>query len=388
VPKAATIRIRSPGAVCERVSSLLETAETSPRQLVKQNDMTTITATQAKDLLVKSWSEFNKDQAPRLGAALAYYTVLSLAPLLILLIALAALLFGKEAATGQLVSQIQGMVGKEGAEAIQQMIAGASKPTSGIVASIIGFLTLLFGASSVAGELKAALNIIWDRPPESGDGVVGMVTQRSKALGVVLAGGFLLLVSLTVSSLVAAAGAFFTDILPIPEFIMHAALFVLSLLVIAAVFAVLFKYLPDVNVQWHDVFIGAIFTSFLFTIGKFAIGMYLGKASLGSTYGAAGSLVIVLVWVYYSAQIFFFGAEFTQVYAEEYGSDPAKTRNKAKNATPIPGPAAEKRPRRPYAEIVGEQATGVSKGASSTVGTILGSALAITKLVRIFRRSR
>ena len=168
--------------------------------------MSKITATQAKDLLVKSWSEFNEDQAPRLGAALAYYTILSLAPLLILLIALAGLVFGKEAATGQLASQIQGMVGKEGAEAIQQMIAGASKPASGIVASIIGFLTLLFGASSVAGELKAALNIIWDRPADSGDGVVGMVVQRSKALGVVLGGGFLLLVSLTVSSLVAAAG--------------------------------------------------------------------------------------------------------------------------------------------------------------------------------------
>ena len=170
-------------------------------RLGKRSRMTTITATQAKDLLVKSWSEFNEDQAPRLGAALAYYTVLSLAPLLILLIALAGLVFGKEAATGQLVSQIQGMVGKEGAEAIQQMIAGASKPASGIVASIIGFLTLLFGASSVAGELKAALNIIWDRPADSGEGVVGMVTQRSKALGVVLGGGFLLLVSLTVSSL-------------------------------------------------------------------------------------------------------------------------------------------------------------------------------------------
>ena len=267
-----------------------------------------ITASQAKDLLVKSWADFNKDQAPRLGAALAYYTVLSLAPLLILLIALAGLVFGKEAAQGQLIGELQGMVGTEGAEAIQQMIAGANKPATGILASIIGFLTLVFGASSVAGELKAALNLIWNLPADSGEGIVGMVKQRSKALGVVLGCGFLLLVSLAVSSVIAAAGKFFTGLLPIPEFVMQGVMFVVAVLVITGVFAVLFKYLPDVDVQWHDVFIGAAFTAFLFTIGKFAIGMYLGKASFGSTYGAAGSLVIVLVWVYYSAQIFFFGA--------------------------------------------------------------------------------
>jgi membrane protein len=350
--------------------------------------MATIKGAEAKDLLIKCWSEFNEDQAPRLGAALAYYTVLSLAPLLIVLIAIAGLVFGKEAATGQLFSQIQGMVGKEGAEAIEQMIAGASKPASGIVASIIGFLTLLFGASSVAGELKAALNIIWDRPPDSGEGVVGMVAQRSKALGVVLGGGFLLLVSLTVSSLVAAAGAFFTGILPIPEFVMHAVLFVVSLFVIAGVFAVLFKYLPDVNVQWHDVFIGALFTSFLFTIGKFAIGMYLGKASFGSTYGAAGSLVIVLVWVYYSAQIFFFGAEFTQVYAEQYGSDPTKKRDKATKATPAPVTTAEQNRKPSYAEPVRQRATGVNGVVTAIAGTVLSSALVFTKLVQMFRRSR
>ena len=184
-------------------------------------------------------------------------------------------------------------------------------------------------------------------------------------------------------------GAFFTGILPIPEFGMHAVSFVVSLLVIAGVFAVLFKYLPDVNVQWHDVFIGALFTSLLFTIGKFAIGMYLGKASFGSTYGAAGSLVIVLVWVYYSAQIFFFGAEFTKVYAEQYGSDPAKKRGHAKNATPISIPAAEKKNTNPsYAEPVGQQATGVNGGATATAGTVLGSVLIITKLVQMFRRSR
>ncbi len=160
------------------------------------------------------------------------------------------------------------------------------------------------------------------------------------------------------------------------------------MLVIAGVFAVLFKYLPDVNVQWHDVFIGALFTSLLFTIGKFAIGMYLGKASFGSTYGAAGSLVIVLVWVYYSAQIFFFGAEFTQVYAEQYGSDPAKKREKAKKAAPALVPAGEKNTKPCYAEPVGQEATSVNSGATATAGAVLGSALVLTKLMRMFRQSR
>jgi membrane protein len=178
--------------------------------------MATISAAQAKDLLVKSWNEFNEDQAPRLGAALAYYTVLSLAPLIILLIAIAGFVFGEEAARGQLFGEINNMVGPEGAKAIQSMVVNASKPATGIVASVIGFLTLIFGASSVAGELKASLNTIWDRPDQN-EGIVGMVKQRSKALAVVLGCGFLLLVSLAVSSAIAAAGKFFTGMLPIHD---------------------------------------------------------------------------------------------------------------------------------------------------------------------------
>jgi membrane protein len=277
------------------------------------------------------------------------------------------------------------MVGKEGAEAIQSMVAGASKPATGVIASIIGFLTLIFGASSVAGELKASLNTIWDRPDEDA-GIVGIVKQRSKALGVVLGCGFLLLVSLAVSSTIAAAGKFFTGMLPIPEFVMTAVMFVVSVAVITGVFAVLFKYLPDVDIQWNDVFVGAAFTALLFTIGKFLIGMYLGKASFGSTYGAAGSLVIVLVWVYYSAQIFFFGAEFTEVYAERYGSDPSRKRERKHKRTHEPSAAAPKKPS--YAEPVASQSTAGMSGATAATGTVLGSALAITKLVQLFRRSR
>jgi membrane protein len=338
--------------------------------------MKSISAAQAKALLLKSWKEFNDDQVPRLGAALAYYTALSLAPLLILLIAIAGFVFGREAAQGQLFGQLTSMVGPEGAKAIEGMVAGASKPSSGIMASIIGFLTLIFGASSVAGELKSSLNIIWNRPQDDSGGITSLVTDRSKALGVVLGGGFLLLVSLTVSSALAAAGSFMGDMMPIPAFVLEALNFVVSIVVIAGVFAVLFKYLPDVRIEWHDVLIGAAFTSVLFTIGKFLIGMYLGKASFGSTYGAAGSLVIVLVWVYYSAQIFFFGAEFTQVYAREFGSDPLRRRKSADQPKMVTTPAPNEVPAAYESSAVG------------AVGSLLGGALALSRILSLFRSKK
>ena len=326
-----------------------------------------MTLSQAKTLFSKSWTEFNADNAPRLGAALAYYTILSLAPLLILLIAVAGLVFGKEAAQGQLFGQIRDLVGAQGAEAIEAIVRAASKPSSGIAASIIGFLTLLFGASSVANELRSSLNAIW-HTTNTGGGVKAMMKDRSKALAVVLAGGFLLLVSLVLTSAIAAAGEFVSHLLPLPEIVLQLLNFLVGLIVISGVFAVLFKYLPDVHLEWDDVMFGALFTSVLFSAGKFLIGLYLGKASFGSTYGAAGSLVIVLVWVYYSAQIFFFGAESTKVYARDFGSDPQ---------TPAPKPAEPE-----YAATVAQPAT----GAVGTVGSLLGGALAISKLVNAFRR--
>jgi membrane protein len=242
--------------------------------------------------------------------------------LLILLIALAGLVFGKEAAQGQLFGEIRNMVGPEGAKAIEEMVQNAAKPASGIVASLIGLVTLVFGASSVASELRTSLNTIWDQPQDPNEGIAATVKHRSYALAVVLGCGFLLVVSLAVSSVIAAAGKFATGWLPFSEPVLFVLNLIISVTILTIVFAFLFKYLPDVTVRWHDVLLGAAVTAFLFTIGKFLIGMYLGKASFGSTYGAAGSLVIVLVWVYYSAQIFFFGAEFTQVYACEHGSDP------------------------------------------------------------------
>jgi membrane protein len=327
-----------------------------------------ITVTQAKNILLKSWKEFNDDQAPRLGAALAYYTLLSLAPLLILLIAVAGLVFGKQAAQGQLLNEITNMVGTQGGQAIQEMIKSASKPSSGIIASIIGFVTLIFGASSVAGELKASVNVIWDLPLKSG-GLKDMIKQRSIALAVVLGCGFLLLVSLVVSSAISAAGKFVADMLPVPEVVLQVLGFVLSFAVITGVFAALLKYLPDVHVEWRDVLAGAAFTALLFTIGEYLIGMYLGKAGFASTYGAAGSLVIVLVWVYYSSQIFFFGAEFTQIYSNEYGSRPLK--NKA------PKPADTVVPRH-----------GGENAALAGVGSLLGGALVFSRIASLFRHRK
>lgn len=340
-----------------------------------------------KQLFLKTWKEWNDDQAPRLGAALAYYTVLSLAPLLLLMIAAAGLIFGEEAARGQLMRQIQDLVGSEGGQAIQTMVQNASKPGSGILASIIGFAVLLFGASTVAAELKASLDQVWNKHPSENSGIKELVTQRSYALVVVLGCGFLLLVSLAVSSAIAAAGTFVSNMLPLPEFVLELLNLLASIVVITGVFAVLFKYLPDANIQWRDVLLGAAFTSVLFSIGKMLIGLYLGKASFGSTYGAAGSLVIVLVWVYYSSQILFFGAEFTQVYAASHGSDPLQRRHRR-------SPVHQKQPETAAGPELGPVAAHGNAGLQSSAGekaggvfgSVLGSALAVTKIVRGFRR--
>jgi membrane protein len=338
-----------------------------------------------KRLLMQTWTEWNKDNAPRLGAALAYYTTLSLAPLLILVIAIAGLVLGEEAARGQLMRQVGDLIGKEGGEAVQNMVQAASKPAQGTIASIIGFLVLLFGASTVAAELRASLNEIWNKQPAESGGLKEIVTERSYALGVVLGCGFLLLVSLVVSSGVAAAGEFMGGMLPVPEVVLHVINIAVGIVVIAGVFAVLFKYLPDVNIEWRDVFLGALFTSVLFAIGRVLIGLYLGKASFGSTYGAAGSLVIVLVWVYYSSQILFFGAEFTQVYAREHGSDPLRTRRRHHSHTqPEPQPAAAPGTGGPAHGNTALAGTG--ERTAGLFGGLIGSALAATRIFRTLKR--
>lgn len=269
-------------------------------------------------LLRQAFADWQKDNAARLGAALSYYTLFSLAPLLIVAIAVAGFFFGHEAAQGQIVVQIQGLVGDEGARAVQDMIENSRQPAVGLLATVIGVATLLLGATGAFTELKSALNIVWDVPDEGG-GLRALLRGRLWAFAMVLAVGFLLMVSLLISAAVAAAGGFFEwmGIAPAAVQLVNS---VASFLVITVLFALLFKFLPDTEVQWRDVWVGALMTSALFTVGKLLIGLYLGRSSVASVYGAAGSVVVLVLWVYYAAQIFFFGAEVTQAYAHRHGS--------------------------------------------------------------------
>lgn len=271
-------------------------------------------------LLKESFAEWKKDKASTLGAALAYYTFFSMAPLLIIVIAIAGLAFGQEAAQGRIVDQINWLVGSDGAKAIQDVLESTKKPEAGILATIIGVITLLIGASTAFTELQDALNTIWDIEPEEHSGVWSLMKNRFLSFAMVLGIGFLLLVSLLLSALLTGVGEFMSGLLPLPEPILQGLNMIFSVAVITVLFAMIYKILPDARIEWKDVWIGSLVTSVLFTLGKFLIGLYLGQSSLGSAYGAAGSLVIVLVWVYYSVQIVFFGAEFTQVYANTYGS--------------------------------------------------------------------
>jgi membrane protein len=240
--------------------------------------------------------------------------------LLVLTIAIAGLAFGKDAAQQAMMGQIESLVGPQSAAAIQQMLEIAQKPSSGALASLIAIGTLLLGASGVFAQLQDALNTVWGVEPKTGRDIWGIIKDRFFSFMAVLGTGFLLLVSLVLSAALAAFGKLFLNSLPGQEAALHLANFAISFGVITLLFAMMFKLLPDATIAWRDVWIGAGLTSLLFTVGKFLIGMYLGKADVGSAYGAAGSLVILLVWVYYSSQILLFGAEFTSVYANRYGS--------------------------------------------------------------------
>jgi membrane protein len=269
----------------------------------------------------QTFAEWSEDKAPRLAAALAYYTVFALAPLLLIAIAVAGLFFGREAATHQIGEQISGLLGPTAGEAINSMVQAASaKQGSGIAASIIGIATLLFAASGVFGELQDSLDTIWEVQPKPGLGIWGTIKKRFFSFGMVLGVGFLLLVSLVISAMLSAIGGFVAGDQFGQTLIWKTINFVISFGVTTVLFALIFKVLPDAEVQWGDVWIGALVTALLFTIGKAAIGWYLGRPGTTSAYGAAGSFVALLLWVYYSAQILFIGAEFTQVYAKAYGS--------------------------------------------------------------------
>lgn len=290
-------------------------------------------------LITESAEEWDKDKCPRLGAAISYYTLFSLAPILIIAIAIAGLIFGQEAAQGQIVAQIQGLVGSEGAQAVQTMLENAYKSSDSVWATAIALATLMIGATGVFIELQDSLNTVWEVMPKPGRGIKGILQDRLFSFGVVLGVGFLLLVSLILSAGLTALSNYASSLLPGTAFIWQVVNFVVSFAVTTFLFAMIYKLLPDVKLEWKHVWIGGAVTAVLFTIGKFLIGLYLGNSSTASTYGAAGSLVVLLVWVYYSAQIFLFGAEFTQVYARRHCKDKVPPQD---NAISLEGVARDK----------------------------------------------
>lgn len=268
----------------------------------------------AKDTF-KDWSE---DKASRLGASLAYYTIFSIGPLLLITVAIASFVFND--AEQQIVGTVSGVIGKEGGDVISSTIQNANKGGANIIATVIGIVTLLLGASGVFGQLKDSLNTIWEVQPKPNQGILATLKDRFLSFTMVLGTGFLLLVSLVVNATVAALSTWLNNILPGGDLIGKIISLALTFLIVTVMFALLFRFLPDVDIKWKDVWIGAAITALLFGLGQFALGLYLQFGNVGSAFGATGSLVVVLVWIYYSAQIFLFGAEFTQVYTNKFGS--------------------------------------------------------------------
>lgn len=271
-----------------------------------------------------AYQGWKQDNASRLSAALAYYTIFSLAPLLVIVIAITGLIWEAEAVRAQILSQIQSLVGAEGADFVANLITNTGSPGEDIVVLIIGIITLLFGALGVFNELHNSLNIILNVKQEQAKGflqaVKKVIIDRLLSFTMILGIGFLLLVSLVVTAGLSATQETIGNAFPMSEFILQVVNLVISLGVITVLFALIFKFLPDAQIAWRDVWLGAFVTAMLFSIGKMAIGIYLGNSAVASIFGAAGSLVLLLLWIYYSAQILFFGAEFTQVYANKYGS--------------------------------------------------------------------
>lgn len=271
------------------------------------------------ELFKATFREWREDKAPRLAAALSYYTVFSMAPLLVLVVAVAGLVFGEQAVQGHIVEELEGSVGREAAQLLERAIAGARRPGAGAMATTVGIVLLLLGASGVFGQLQDALNTVWEVKPAPGGGVKGLLVKRLISFAAVLAVGFVLLVSLVASAAVSATGELVAGYYPRLAPALGLIDFMASLGVITLLFALLLKYLPDAHISWRQVWVGAAFTALLFVVGKSVIGFYLGRTDPGSAYGVAGALVVILLWVYYSSLIFLFGAEFTQVQGRRAG---------------------------------------------------------------------
>lgn len=274
---------------------------------------------QLVEIVKETAADWKADNATRLSASLAYYTVLSVAPMLVLAVSVAGLVYGEDAAKGQIAHQISGVVGAQAGQAIETVLMHAKAPEQGIFGSLIGIVVLLFGASGVFGELQASLNEIWKVAPRPGRGFWGIVQQRFFSFAMVLGVAFLLLVSLLLSALIAGIGGAFSRALPGGAWVWQSFNFLFSLGIVSGLFALIYKVLPDADVGWRDVWVGALVTALLFSIGKLGLALYLGRASVASPYGAAGSFIVFVIWVYYASQILFMGAEFTQVFARHRG---------------------------------------------------------------------
>jgi membrane protein len=348
-------------------------------------------------LFKDTFREFGEDKAPRLGAALAYYTIFSIGPLLLIAVAMAGLFLGQEAAQGQISAQLGKFFGSQMAKSLEEMIHAASKPKSGMLATIVGVFTLMLGASGLFGQLKDALNTIWNVEPKKAGGIMGFIKERFLSMAMVLGIGFLLLITLVFDAAIAAMGPMLGRLVG-GEAIVHVISLVLSFLIATVMFAAIFRILPDLRIAWHDVWLGAIFTSILFVLGKWGLGLYIGKAAVGSAYGAAGSLVILLVWVYWSAQILFLGAEFTQVYARTFGTlqgDTSKrdaraqadrVEDRPKTATAVPVPAHAPVPM--YAKKKSGGAAKLAAGGAVGLlfGAIIGSVSALGLVFKTIRK--
>ncbi|MGN6393368.1 MAG: YihY/virulence factor BrkB family protein [Gemmatimonadales bacterium] len=274
------------------------------------------------------------DNVPRLGASLAYYTLFALAPILVIAIGVAGLAFGPDAVRGEVVTQIRGLVGQKGAEAVQAMLQGAARPSASRLATAVGIITAFLGATGAFIELQTALNAIWRVQPRPGANLVSFLTQRLISFGLVIGVGFLLLVSLLVNAALAAFNRYLGNAFPALAVLWDAVNVLVSLAVVTLLFAMVYKVLPDVRLRWRDVWIGALVTAGFFSIGKQLIGLYLGTSTLASSYGAAGSVVVLLVWVYYTSQVVLLGAEFTRYYVERFGGEPPPLKHAVKGPPP------------------------------------------------------
>jgi membrane protein len=271
-------------------------------------------------LLRATFHDWIEDKAPRLGAALAYYSVFSIGPLVLLTIGAASLIFGAEAAQGEVADEIRGTVGEPVAKALQQTLLQGHQSGWGTRATILGILTLLFGASGVFGQLQDALNTVWKVAPKPGRGISGIIRDRFLSFTMVLGTGFLLLVSLVLTAALSALSTSLSRALPGSVVLWQLGNQLFAFGVITLLFAMIFRILPDARIAWRDVWIGAMLTAALFSLGKLLLGWYLGWEAVASGFGAASSLVVILLWVYYSSLILLFGAEFTRVYAQQFGS--------------------------------------------------------------------